>query len=284
MKRLAYVNGELLPLEEATVSLRDRGFLFGDGVYDVVRLIDDRYFRLDRHLERLRTNAHQLEMSRLPSTARLREIAARLRSDSELEDGMLYLQLTRGAGPRQSSFPDDTEPTLVAYLDEVRRGADAVRESGASIILVPEIRWRHCNIKTTNLLPKVLMNQRASRSNCYEAVFISRQDAVWEGTSTNLFVVEKGTVRTTDHPSRVLPGITRREIIEIGAERGIPIELSTVYVDDLYAADEVFLTGTLTEVLGVTEIDGTPVGGGEVGETTRQFQRHLVERMANAGC
>jgi D-alanine transaminase len=282
MTRFAYVNGDVAPVDEATVGIRDRGFLFGDGVYDVVRIIDGEMFRLGRHLDRLRTNAQQLELEAIPTADRLREIARHLVDRSDLDDGKLYVQLTRGSGPRQSSFPDASSATVVAYVDKLRRGADQLRSSGASIILVPEIRWKHCNIKSTNLLPKVLMSQRASRSDCYEAVFISDQDAVWEGTSTNLFVVDGGTLRTTDHPSRVLPGLTRREVIEIAAEQELTVELSTVFVDDLYAADEVFLTGTLTEVLGVTEIDGTTVGGGDVGPVTRQLQTQLQERMHRA--
>lgn len=283
MTRFAYVNGDVVPVDEATVGIRDRGFLFGDGVYDVVRIVAGEMFQLDRHLDRLRTNAQRLEMDAVPAADQLRVIARDLVDRSNLDDGKLYVQLTRGSGSRQSSFPEDTSTTVVAYIDELRRGADKLRSSGASIILVPEIRWKHCNIKTTNLLPKVLMSQRATRSDCYEAVFISDQDAVWEGTSTNLFVVDEGTVRTTDDPSRVLPGITRREVIQIAADQEIPVELSTVFVEDLYAADEVFLTGTLTEVLGITEIDGTTVGGGEVGPITRKLQNHLRTRMNHAG-
>jgi len=279
MERLAFVNGEFLPLDEATVSIQDRGFLFGDGVYDVVRIVDGRAFRLSRHLERLRDNAHTLEMTGIPSLSRLQQIARQLCNRADVVDGMLYIQLTRGAGPRQSNFPEPTAPTVVAYVDELRRGADSLRQDGASVTLVPEIRWQRCDVKSVNLLPKVLMNEQATRADCYEAVFVSEQSDVWEGASTNVFVVDDGRLHTPDDSNRILPGITRREIVEIAAEEGIPVEMSTLLVDDLYEADEVFLTGTLTEVLGVVEIDGQPVAGGDVGPTTRRLQSRLRERM-----
>jgi D-alanine transaminase len=279
MQRLAYTNGEILPLGEATVSVQDRGFLFGDGVYDVVRIADGRYFRLHRHLERLRDNAEALEFGDIPTASRLQQIAETLCNRADVVDGMLYMQLTRGSGPRQSNFPENASPSLVAYVDELRRGADSLREEGASIVLVPEMRWERCDIKSVNLLPKVLMNERAQRFDSYEAVFVSEQSEVWEGTSTNIFTVEEGTLRTPDHPHRILPGITRREIVDIAADEGIPVEMATVLIDDLYQADEVFLTGTLTEVLGVTDIDGDPVADGHVGPMTRRLQELLQQRM-----
>jgi D-alanine transaminase len=283
MTRYAYVDEEIVPVSEATVSVEDRGFLFGDGVYDVVRLFEGSYFRLDRHLERLVGNAGHLEMTGLPGADRLREIADELRRRSDVDDGMLYLQITRGSGPRQSSYPDKADPTVVVYIDEMRRGAEQFRESGAEAMIVPEIRWRRCDIKSVNLLPKVTMKQRASEQGCYEALFADEDGTIWEGTSTNFFVVQQGVVRTTDHDERVLPGLTRREIVEIAAEESIPVELARVSLEDLRRADEAFLSGTLTEVLGVTRVEGEEVGDGRVGPITRQLQARLRERMTAGG-
>ena len=279
MTRFAYVDGETLPVSEATVSIEDRGFLFGDGVYDVVRLFEGRYFRLDRHLDRLLDNAASLEMAGLPEADGLREIAEQLRRRSDVDDGMLYLQVTRGCGPRQSSYPSDPEPTVVLYIDRMRRPVDQFRESGAEAMIVPEVRWRRCDIKSVNLLPKVTMKQRATEQGCYEALFTDEDGTIWEGTSTNFFVVQDGVVRTTDHEERVLPGLTRREIVEIAAEESIPVELSRVTLADVRQADEAFLTGTLTEVLGLTAIEGEPVGDGTVGPMTRRLYERLRERM-----
>lgn len=279
----AYVNGTFTPLEEATVSLRDRGFLFGDGVYDVVRVAGGSYFRLGRHLDRLLENARSLEFEGLPGADELRETARELLARSSVADGKLYVQLTRGAGPRSATFPDDASPTVAMYVDVMRRGADAFREEGARATLIPEMRWRRCDIKSTNLLPKVLMKERAHRADCYEAIFASESGVVWEGTSTNVCIVDDGRIVSTDHDERVLPGITRREVLEIAVDEGIPTELSTVHVDDLYEADEVFLTGTLTGVLGVVELDGTAVGDGRVGPYTETLHEELVRRMRRAG-
>lgn len=279
MERLAYVNGEILPLSQATVSVQDRGFLFGDGVYDVVRIADGEYFRLSRHLERLRANAQAIELGGIPPLTRLQQIAETLCNRADVVDGMLYFQLTRGSGPRQSNYPETEAPSVVAYVDQLRREVESLRDDGASIILVPEMRWERCDIKSVNLLPKVLMSEQASRNDCYEAVFVSEQSEVWEGTSTNIFLVEDGTLRTPDDPNRILPGITRREIVEIAAGEGIPVEMSTVLIEDLFEADEVFLTGTLTQVLGVVDIDGDPVGDGDVGPMTRRLHDELRDRM-----
>lgn len=279
MTRFAYVNGGFSPVEEAAVSIEDRGFLFGDGVYDVVRVANQSFFRLGRHLERLRDNAHAIEIANIPPAGELEDIARELLERSDIDEGMLYLQVTRGAGPRQSDYPDEGSPTVVAYVDEMRRGVGEIRDEGASVILVPEMRWKRCDIKSVNLLPKVMMKEKASQSDCYEAVFSSEQGEVWEGTSTNLFVVEDGALRTTDHPERVLPGITRREVVEIAATEGIPVELSTVRVEELYEADEVFLTGTLTRVLGIVDVDGETIGDGSVGPMTQRLDRLLRERI-----
>jgi len=282
MTSQAYVDGEYGPVDEATVSIRDRGFLFGDGIYEVVRLVAGTYFRLDRHLDRLLASARALEFRGLPEADRIRRIAEELAERSSLADGKLYVQVTRGSGPRTATYPDDSDPTIAMYVEEVRRGADAIRSDGASVRTVPEMRWTRCDIKSTNLLPKVLMKQRAFRTGCYEAIFVSESGVVWEGTSTNVCVVREGTILTTDHDQRVLPGITRREIVEIAAARDIPVELSRLRLGDLYASDEVFLTGTLTGVLGVVEVDGREVGGGEVGPVAEMLHDALVGRRREA--
>lgn len=282
MTRYAYLDGEIGPIEEAAVSVEDRGFLFGDGVYDVARVTNGRAFRLGEHIDRLLDNAVRLEFAELPERATLERAAREVIERTGLDEAMLYMQLTRGSAPRSASPPEGLEPTVLVYVDELRRGVDSLREEGAGAIVVSESRWRRCNIKSINLLPKVLMKKRARAAGCYEALFTSENGVVWEGTSTNLFTVEEGALRTTEHSERLLPGITRSEVIDIAAESGIPVELSTVELDDLYAADEVFLTGTLTEVLGLVEVDGREVGGGSVGPITRRLHDGLLERREAA--
>lgn len=282
MTTYAYVDGEISPLEDASVSLRDRGFLFGDGVYDVVRLLEGEAVWLGRHIQRLQRNARELSFDRVPAAETWREAVTAVVERSDLQRGMVYLQLTRGSGPRQASFPEEAEPTVVAYVDEVGRDLERRREEGASVVLVPEIRWERCDVKSINLLPKVLMRQEAERRGAYEALFTSEAGAVWEGASSNVFVVEDETLRTSEHPRRILPGLTRRKVFDIAADNGIPVETGELTVEDLYAADEVFLTGTLTGVLGVVEVDGERVGGGEPGEKTQQLHRWLVERRREA--
>jgi D-alanine transaminase len=146
------------------------------------------------------------------------------------------------------------------------------------VVTVPDTRWKHCDIKSTNLLPKVMMSEHAEQQDAYEALFVGDNGEVFEGTSTNVFVRQQGRLRTPSDSSRVLPGITRREVVDIASKRGMELDFGQVLLSDAMAADEVFLTGTLTEVLGVTRIDGMDVGGGEVGPVTRQLHDALRNR------
>lgn len=282
MTPTAYVDGEFSSLAEATVSVQDRGFLFGDGVYEVVRRYDD-WFRLERHLARLRDSAHGLDIDGLPTPEKFKKIADELVDRAGMQaGGYLYIQVTRGAAPRQASYPD-CEPTVVCYVDEIRRGIGEARDQGAHVVTVPDTRWQHCDIKSTNLLPKVMMSEHADRQDAYEALFVGDNGEVFEGTSTNVFVRTDGRLRTPSDSSRVLPGITRREVLDIASEKGMELDFGQVLLSDAMSADEIFLTGTLTEILGVTRIDGMEVGGGDVGPVTRTLHRALRRRAGVDG-
>lgn len=283
MTPTAYVDGEYAPLDEAKVSVLDRGFLFGDGVYEVVRLYDGSWFRFERHLARLCDSAHAIDMEGVPTMQEFGDIVDGLESRANLHgDGYLYIQMTRGAAPRQAAYPS-CEPTVVCYVDEVRRRIGSRRDEGASVVTVPDTRWQHCDIKSINLLPKVMMSEHAHQEDAYEAVFVGDNGEVFEGTSTNVFVYDRGRLRTPSDSSRVLPGITRREVVDMAAEEGMNLDFGQVLLSDAMEAEEIFLTGTLTEVLGVVSIDGMEVGGGEVGSLTRHLQQKLRARMAEGG-
>lgn len=285
MEPTAYVEsqgdgGEFTPLAEASVSVLDRGFLFGDGVYEVVRCREANWFRMDRHLARLRDSAHALDIEGLPPAGRFQAIADELAGRAEMNgNGYLYIQVTRGAGPRQAAYPE-VEPTVVCYVDEATRGADALREEGAQVVTVPDTRWQHCDIKSVNLLPKVMMSQHADQQKAYEALFVGDNGEIFEGTSTNIFIRQGDRLRTPSDSSRVLAGITRREVVDMVSETGLQLDFGQMLLSDATGADEVFLTGTLTEILGVVAIDGVEVDDGTVGETTRQLQAQLRDRMS----
>lgn len=277
MSEFAYVNGEICAIDDARVPVRDRGFIFGDGVYDVARVYRGRPFRLEAHLARLLGNAAELGFEPIPDGDDLAGIVDELLERSGLQEAMIYMQLTRGAARRQSAFPADTEPTVYVSVEEIRRGAGDLRDEGATAILVEDIRWDRNDIKTINLLPKVLMGDRAHRQGAYEALYRDADGHVWEGTSTNIFAVEGGALHTPPLGPRVLPGTTRADIIGIAGALEIRVHERALTVEELRDADELFLTGTLTEVLGLVSIDGERIGDGRVGAVTRRVARAYVE-------
>ncbi|MFB6264660.1 MAG: aminotransferase class IV [Bradymonadaceae bacterium] len=279
MDGIAYVDGEWTGLDEASVSVRDRGFVFGDGVYEVVRLLQGELFRRDAHVRRLRRSADELDFPSEPTAEQIASVASELVERGDRTDGMIYLQLTRGPAPRSAAFPEETDPTLVGWVDAVRRDVGSFRAAGASAITVREIRWDRCDVKSVNLLPKVLMKERARRAGAYEALFVGESGIVHEGASTNVFAVDGQTIATPPASRRILDGITRREVLEAADRVGLEAERRKLHVDELFEADELFLTGTLTEVLGLVEIDGQPVADGDVGPTTRRLQQALTDRM-----
>lgn len=278
MTELAYISGEVLPIGEASVPVRDRGFIFGDGVYDVARVYRAVPNRLERHIERLRRNAAELAFADVPSAGELADIVDDLLDRSGLAEAMVYMQLTRGVARRGAAFPDGVDPTVFISVEEIQRGASALRDDGASAILVDDIRWDRNDIKTVNLLPKVMMGERARRADAYEALYVDGDAHVWEGTSTNLFAVFEGTLVTPPLGPRVLPGTTRADVLRLADDIGVPCEQRPVTASQVRGADELFLTGTLTEVLGLVSLDSAAIGDGNVGPVTRQLEEAYVER------
>jgi D-alanine transaminase len=277
MSELAYIDGNIGPIDDATIPVRDRGFIFGDGVYDVARVYDGAAFRLDVHIDRLLRNAGELEFRNVPGADEVRDIVDTLLERSGLADAMVYMQLTRGVARRQSAFPDGVEPTLYVSVEEIRRGSDALRVDGASAILVDDIRWDRNDIKTVNLLPKVMMGERAKQAGAYEALYVDSRGFVWEGTSTNLFAVRDGRLLTPPLGPRVLPGTTRADVLALANASGIDAVERRLTVDDVFDADELFVTGTLTEVLGIIAVDDAAIGDGNVGPVTRRLEQAYRE-------
>lgn len=263
-----YLNGEFVPYAEARIPVEDRGFTFADGIYEVVRVVGGRAFRLDGHLDRLERSAGALEIPlpapRLELSAAMMETASR----NAVKEGTIYLQLTRGVAPRKHGFPEVTRPTLV-ILARPFGGHPAERyREGVTAVTEPDRRWGLCEVKTIGLLPNVLAYERARRAGAFEAILV-RGDVVTEGSHTSLFGVLDGVVRT--HPiDNILPGVTRSLVIERLRGAGLDVREEAMSRDELQRADEVFLTGTTTEVLPVVRIDGAAVGSGRPGAVAGQ--------------
>lgn len=271
MPDVGFVNGRFLPLAEATVSVEDRGFQFGDGVYEVIRTYRGQPFQLDAHLTRFKRSAEAIELM-LPWDLSqwamyVREGIAR----SGYPESKVYLQLTRGVAPRDHAFPESAKPTAVMTVREMKPLAPAVQKAGVSVITMDDWRWGRCDIKSVNLLPNVMARQKAKQAGAFEAVFV-RQGRVTEGAVSNVMIVRSGRVLTAPESDQILSGVTRTLVLELARKEGLPVEERFVTREDLLRADEVFLTGTTIEVLPVVRVDGKPVGTGTPGPVTQQLQ------------
>jgi D-alanine transaminase len=279
-----YLNGRFLPKAEALVPADDRGFLFGDGIYEVVRVIEGRLFAWEAHAARM---AEGLAGVRIPSvgadSATLRAVCERLVRENDLMTGeaTVYLQVTRGAAPRTHHFPPaGTPPTIHATASRFTPNA-AMRTDGCKAITLPDIRWSRCDLKTVNLMGAVLARQAAREAGAYEAIF-HRDGMVTEGAATNAFMVVGGVLRTFPLSHYILPGITRGVVVELARELGIPLEERPVPFPELPRVEELFVCGTTTDVQAVVELDGRPVADGTPGPITRKL-REALDRRLRAG-
>ena len=277
---LVYLNGEIVPHEEARVPVDDRGFLFADGVYEVVRVYDGRPFLMDAHLQRLRRGLAELRIDD-PGAAGLAAVAERLLDENGLRSGdaTVYIQVTRGAAPRAHAFPPaGTPPTVYVAAKPFRQHPAEYYRDGVAAITAPDTRWSRCDIKSVSLLPNVLANQAAKDAGAFEALFV-RDGIVLEGSLSNLFVVDDGALVTYPASNYILAGITRRHVIGLASALGIPVVEAPVPLDRLFTAAELFLSGTTTEVLPVTRVDGRDIAAGRPGPITLRVQRAFRESL-----
>ncbi len=275
---IAYFNGRYLPKDEISISPDDRGFLFADGIYDVVRVYEGRPFETRAHLDRMAYGAGSLRFE-TTDFLYLGEVAERLIRENGLTSGQatVYFQVTRGAAPRTHHFPPPgTDLTVYACARPFTPHAEDM-ERGVNVLLVPDQRWARCDIKTVGLTANVLANQRARENGAAESIFV-RDGALLEGTHTNLFAVRDGAVITPPRTNHILGGITRQVVIRICSELDIPLREATLLESEIDRADEWMIVGTTTEVTPVVRIHGRPFRSGEPGPVTRRLQRALSEK------
>ncbi len=257
---------------EALIDPEDRGYTFGDGVYEVFRIYHGTCFEAEAHWERLARSLSELRINLgKPVSDLSRGIETFLREE-DINDGMLYLQVTRGAAPRAHPFPSaDTPPVITAFTKPLTRPSDAL-EHGASAVIQPDIRWLRCDIKSLNLLPNVLAKQAASEAGAQEAI-LHRDGTVTEGSASNAAIVSGGVLWT--HPANhlILHGVTRAVTLKLAREIGIPVREEPFTLDMLHNADEAFMMGTTVEVMPIVRIDGKPVATGVPGAVTRRLQK-----------
>ncbi|HLS89304.1 MAG TPA: D-amino-acid transaminase [Sphingobacteriaceae bacterium] len=268
MSETVFLNGNWVPYEQAVVPVEDRGYLFSDAIYEVIRCYGGRPFRFDEHIRRLFNSAGALNIPVPYTLEEWRRIGADLLARNNLADATLYFQVSRGAAPRNHLPAEGMTPNVVGIARPVSGPARELVEQGVACMTVPDNRWGLCQIKTTGLLPNVLARQEAQSYGFYDAIFV-RDGLVTEATSSNVFAVMDGTVYT--HPlANILPGVTRDVVIELVREMGLTLREEAVSLSRLRRADEIWLTSTVIEVLPVTSLDGRPVGDGRPGPVYRR--------------
>jgi D-alanine transaminase len=280
MPGVVYLNGEFLPRERATLSVDDRGFIFGDGIYEVTRVVNGRLFEADRHMRRLEYGLRGIGIDPRMSADQIIDVHYRLIQENGLTTGeaTVYLQITRGAAPRTHYFPPaSTAPTVFLSASPFTPN-DAQRTNGATAVTYPDIRWSRCDLKTVNLLGAVLAKQQAVASGSLEAVFI-RDGVITEGSHTNVFGVVDGELRTYPRCNYILPGITRDVVLELAIEAGVNVREAPILQQEIGRLDELFVTGTTSDVTPIIALDGRTIGSGKPGPITRQLGAALQRRL-----
>jgi D-alanine transaminase len=276
MSRIVYVNGEYLPEEQGKVSIFDRGFLFADGVYEVTAVIGGRLVDYDPHMERLERSLAELRMGWPCSKDGLRAMHIEMVKRNGLMEGIVYMQVTRGAADRDFKFPKDAEPTLVAFTQVMNLVDNANARTGVRVVTLPDIRWARRDIKSVMLLAPVLGKQEAYEKGAHEGWMVE-DGKVTEGTSSNAYIVKDGTVITRGLSHSILAGCTRRALFRLAKEHGVTIEERAFTPEEAYAADEAFLTSASQFVMPIVEIDGHRVGGGQPGPVTRMLRELFLD-------
>jgi D-alanine transaminase len=275
-----FLNGSFLDHTEASIPVDDRGFLFADGIYEVVRVYGGQPFLFEPHLTRMRAGLAALRIDAAPLKG-LERAARRLIEENGVADhGTIYIQITRGVAPRKHAFPaPGVTPTVYMVAKPFTQYPDEYFDSGVPAITLPDTRWSRCDIKSISLLPNVLANQQAHDAGAFEALFV-KDGVIIEGSHSNLFAVLDDTLITYPSCNYILTGITRNLVMDLARELDIPVAEAPLYWDRRHDVTELFLSGTTTEVMPVTRLDGEPVGDGRRGDITARLQQAYRARAA----
>lgn len=278
---IAYLNGNYIPLEQAQVPAMDRGFLFGDGVYEVIPVYHGHPFRLTQHLQRLSKSLSAIRLNISLDAAQWEKIFLKLIESNGGGNQSIYLQCTRGPAPvRDHAFPAQIQPTIFAYSVPLQTKTIQELSQGIAAITLSDIRWQRCDIKAITLLANVLLRQQAIDEGAQEAILINNDYAI-EGAATNLFIVKNGIIITSAVSPYILDGITRDLIIELAAQHHKPCEQRNILASELASADEIWLTGSNREIMPVIKLNGKPVGNGQAGPIWRKMIQHYQEVKEN---
>ena len=287
MSQIVYLNGQFLPIEQAHVSVLDRGFIFGDGVYEVIPVYSRHAFRLREHLRRLEHSLAGLRLANPYSLDAWEELARELITLNASEDQSLYLQITRGVAPRDHAFPENTAPTVFMMSNPLTTPSSEQCEKGVAAISATDIRWDRCDIKSTALLANVLLRQLAVDAGAAETVLF-RDGILTEGSASNIFAVEKGVILAPPKDNHMLPGITYDVVLELAAAHDIPVNIGYFDETRIRAADELWITSSTKEILAITTLDGKPIADAKPGPMFRRiygwyqdYKYHVMRHAVN---
>ncbi len=281
MSRTVYVNGEYLPEEEAKISVFDRGFLFADGVYEVTSVLDGKLIDFDGHATRLQRSLDELEMAAPVTRDELLEIHRQLVAQNEVTEGLVYLQVTRGAADRDFTYPEGVTPSLVLFTQHKQLANSPVAEKGLAVISIPDQRWGRRDIKTVQLLYPSMGKMMAKAAGADDA-WLVEDGHVTEGTSNNAYIVKGGKIVTRHLGTEILHGITRNAVLRFAREAQMEVEERAFTIDEAKAADEAFVTSATTFVMPVVSVDGAPVGSGAPGPVARRLREIYIDESRKA--
>jgi D-alanine transaminase len=281
MSSIVFVNGSFLPFEEASIPIMDRGFLFADGIYEVSAVLNSRLVENDAHLARLDRSLEQIRIANPYTAQEWTRLEEELVRRNGLVEGVVYMEVTRGAAERDFAFPKDAKPTVVMFTQVKNITRAPAAETGVAVVTVEDLRWKRRDIKSVALLAQVLAKQAAAEAGVFEAWMVE-DGHVTEGSSSTAFIITRdGRIVTRPLSNAILPGITRQSVMRLAQEHGLKVEERLFTIEEAHAAAEAFLTSASSFVMPVVEIDGKPVGNGRPGALTRRL-RQLYLEMAGA--
>jgi len=283
---MVFLNGRFLPLEQATVPVLDRGFIFGDGVYELIPVYSRAPFRMDEHLARLERSLTAVRIANPYARDKWRSVIRELVAQQPGEDQGVYLQVTRGVAKRDHAFPAGVEPTVFAMSNPLVNPPRELVEQGVAAVSAPDNRWLRCDIKSISLIGNVLLRQRSADAGAAETILF-RDGILTEASASNVFVAKNGLVLSPPKSNLILPGITYDVVVEIAQQLGMPLEFRDIREAEVRAADELWVTSSSKEILAVVELDGKPLGEGRPGplfrrawEGYQEFKRRVMRKEA----
>lgn len=269
---MIYLNGKFMPIEEACVPVLDRGFIFGDGVYEVIPAYSRKLFRLASHLHRLQHSLDSIRLTNPYSNSEWHDLLKRIVAENDNEDQYVYLHVTRGVAKRDHAFPQDSTPTVFIMSNPLLAPSQDLLTNGCSAITAIDNRWIRCDIKSISLLPNVLLRQMAIDANASETILI-RDGFLTEGSASSIFIVKDNILLAPPKSHLMLPGITYDVVLELATANHVPYKIREIHEEELQSADEIMLTSSTREIMAVTRLNDIPVGSGKPGKLCQRLQQ-----------